>query len=91
MHAYGVQYGIVSSYYDTMFYYRKKVERFNVLYHSRKYSYDKITPLHFYAWFLLCLEGSKDFKLKLNDIETEDISDVFKNRKNMPKAGLAID
>ena len=91
MRAYGVRYGIVSSYYDTMFYYRKKVEGFNVLYHSRKYSYEEITPLHFYAWFLLCLERSEDFQLKLKDIETENISDVFKNRKNMPKAGLAIE
>ena len=77
MRAYGVRYGIVSSYYDTMFYYRKKVEGFNVLYHSRKYLYKSITPLHLYAWILMCLEGSEDFKLK--EIETKNTKDGLSN------------
>ena len=79
MRAYRVKYGIVSSYCHTMFYYQKKIGRFNVLYHSNKYSYKKITPLHFFAWFLLCLEGSEDFKLQ--DIETENIDDILGKRK----------
>ena len=86
MHAFEVQYGIVSLYHHTMFYCRKKVEGFNVLYHSDRYSYEGITPLHFFAWFLLCLEGSEDFKLK--DIEIENISHVFDDRDNIPKVGL---
>ena len=56
---------------------RKKVNNLNILYHSRKYLYKSITPLHFYAWILMCLEGSEDFKLK--EIETKNTKDGLSN------------
>ena len=77
MYAYKIKYGILSSYSYTMFYCRKKVDNLNILYHSKKYAYTDITPLHFYAWILMCLEGSEDFKLK--EIETKNTKDGLSN------------
>ena len=77
MYAFNANYGILSSYSYTMFYCRKKVDNLNILYHSRKYLYKSITPLHFYAWILMCLEGSEDFKLK--EIETKNTKDGLSN------------
>ena len=77
MYAFNANYGILSSYSYTMFYCRKKVNNLNILYHSNKYAYDSITPLHFYAWILMCLEGSEDFKLK--EIETKNTKDGLSN------------
>ena len=86
MYGFDAKYGILSSYEQSVFYYRVKVEDLNVLTYSRVYKYDEITPLHFFAWILLCLEGSDDFKL--NNISMKRTQDAIAYNIRRMKKGL---